>query len=51
MILASKCCILKIIKEGGGGGGGSAITESPKVEITKCHMPLKTWWKAILHSS
>ena len=30
---------------GGGGGGDSVIREA-----VKCHMPIQTWWTAILHS-
>ena len=40
MILGWNHCISRIIE------GGSAITESPKVGITKSHVHLKTWWTA-----
>ena len=42
MILGWNHCISRIIDI----EGGSAITESPKVGITKSHMHLKTWWTA-----
>ena len=40
MILGWNHCFLGLQKE------RSAITESPKVGITKSHMHLKTWWTA-----
>ena len=31
--------------------GGSVITKSPRGRITECHMPIQTWWTAVMGSS